>query len=217
MQQSPLELSPRTREAEAALGEVRAEAAGCQACPLWETAIQTVFGDGPATARLVLIAEAPGHHEDLHGVPFVGPAGRLLEQTLAQAGLHREEIYITNVVKHRPWVQQGELKKNRAPKQSEIKACAPWLRQELEIIQPQIIGCLGAPAAKWVLGKDFRLTEQRGQWFTSTWAPHVLATIHPAYVLIQPEQWLEQWRTTLFADFRMLAERLNEVRSAPAA
>jgi DNA polymerase len=217
LRQSALDLSPRTAEKEALMHDTRSEAAGCQACPLWEGAKQTVFGDGPATARLVLIAEAPGHHEDLHGVPFVGPAGRLLEETLAQAGLRREEIYITNVVKHRPWIQSGDLKKNRAPKISEIKACAPWLTKELEIIRPQIIGCLGAPSARWILGRDFKLTQQRGQWFDSQWAPNVLATIHPAYVLIQPDDWLRHWREILFADFRMLAERYRELQAAPAA
>jgi DNA polymerase len=207
----------RAAEAERALGEARAEAAGCRNCPLWETATQTVFGVGPATARLVFIAEAPGHHEDLTGIPFMGPAGRMLDEALTQAGIPRDEIYITNVVKHRPWVQAGDLKKNRAPKQSEINACRPWLARELEIIRPPIIACLGAPAARWILGKDFKLTQQRGQWFNSEYAPHVLATIHPAYVLIQPEEYMRGWRDTLFADFRLLGEQYRALSSVSAA
>jgi len=192
-----------------ALDAARRDAAGCQACPLWETATQTVFGDGAADARLMLIAEAPGEHEDQLGVPFVGPAGLLLDRALAVAGIERGEVYITNVVKHRPWILQNGRRKNRAPRASEIKACRPWLQRELEIVSPEIILCMGAPAAHQILGKEFRLTEQRGQWLTSAAAPHVLATIHPAYVLIQPEETHAFWRDALFADFTKVGERLR--------
>jgi uracil-DNA glycosylase len=212
------------------LDELRQEAATCRACPLWETGTQTVFGAGPAGARLMLIGEAPGYYEDRQGTPFVGPAGRLLDEALAQAGLQREAIYVTNVVKHRPWtpgqrdsaaldddapirvVRRGRVGsrqgKNRAPKQSEINACRPWLERELELVKPQVVGCLGALAAKWVLGKDFKLTQQRGTWLSSPAAPHVLATVHPAFVLIQPEESVGRWRETFFADLRALTERL---------
>jgi len=193
-----------------ALASARTEARACRACPLWETALQTVFGSGPANARLVLIGEAPGEHEDALGIPFVGPAGRLLDDALYQAGIPRDHVYITNVVKHRPWIPAGIRKKNRPPKQSEINACRPWFASELEIIQPTIIGCLGAPAAKWILGKDFRLTQQRGQWFASAAAPFVLATIHPAFVLIQPEESFRFWREALLADFELIGERWRE-------
>jgi DNA polymerase len=195
-------------EREQSLEAVRREAAGCQACPLWAIGTQTVFGHGPATAQVMLVGEAPGAQEDKRGVPFVGPAGRLLDEALEQAGIARELVYVTNVVKHRPWVQAGSRQKNRAPKQSEINACRPWLRHELSIVRPRVIGCLGALAAKAILGPQFRLTEQRGQWFAAEAAPHVLATVHPAYVLIQPEPSFGRWRETFFEDVRRLAERL---------
>src|SRR4051812_17711783 len=121
------------------LPEVVARARHCRACPLWEIGTQTVFGAGPTTAKLVLIGEAPGENEDREGIPFVGAAGRLLDRALAEVGLDRAELYVTNVVKHRPWVQQGARKKNRAPKTSEIKACRPWLDAELDLLQPRIV------------------------------------------------------------------------------
>ncbi|MEA2642190.1 MAG: uracil-DNA glycosylase [Chloroflexota bacterium] len=196
---------------EEALDAVREAARECRACPLFEIGWQTVFGAGPADARLMLIGEAPGEHEDAQGIPFVGPAGRLLDEALTRAGIDRGDVYITNVVKHRPWIPVGKRKKNRPPKQSEINACRPWLDEELEIVEPALIGCLGAPAAKQILGKDFKLMQQRGQWFTADAAPHVLATIHPAFVLIQPEESFDRWREVLFADFRIIAERLRSL------
>lgn len=207
---------PDAAEREAALQRVRAAAAACRACPLWETATQTVFGVGPATATLMLVGEAPGATEDLQGVPFVGPAGRLLDEALAQAGIPRTDVYITNIVKHRPWVRVDGHARNRPPRQSEIKACRPWLEQELAIIRPEIIVCLGAPAAREILGKDFRLTQQRGQWMVSAAAPNVLATVHPAYVLIQPEETGARWREILFADLRVVGERYRAA-NAPRA
>jgi DNA polymerase len=200
-------------EKERALDEVRRQAAGWRGCPLAETATRLVFGSGPATARVMLIGEAPGYYEDQEGIPFVGPAGRLLNQALAQAGLRREQVYVTNVEKFRPWVPDGKTGKNRAPKQSEINACRPWLEREIEIIRPPIIVCLGAPAARWVLGKDFKLTQQRGQWLASAYAPHVLATIHPAFVLIQPAESRRRWEQVLFEDFRAVAQKLQELEA----
>jgi uracil-DNA glycosylase len=199
------------------LAQVAERARHCQACPLWEIGTQTVFGAGPPDARLMMIAEAPGEHEDRQGVPFVGPAGRLLDRALDEVGLDRSEIYLSNVVKHRPWIQQGNRRKNRAPKTSEIKACRPWLHAELALIQPQIVVCVGAPAAKEILGKDFKLTQQRGEWFSTPTIPNVLATIHPAYVLIQPPETIDALRATLFADFARVAERYRELRAGAAA
>jgi DNA polymerase len=155
----------------------------------------------------MFIGEAPGQTEDERGVPFVGRAGALFDEALAAAGIPRDAVYVTNTVKHRPWLQVGRRQKNRPPKQSEINACRQWLTQELAIVQPRIIGCLGALAAKWVLGKDFRLTEQRGQWLSAEAAPHVLATVHPSYVLIQPAESYERWRESFFADVRRIGER----------
>jgi len=193
------------------LAQLAVRARGCRACPLWEGATQTVFGAGPPDARLVLVGEAPGEHEDRLGLPFVGPAGRLLDQLLAEVGLDRATLYITNVVKHRPWVQQGAQRKNRTPRASEIAACRPWLEAELTLLRPQIAVCLGAVAARALLGKQFRLTEQRGQWFATPAIPHVLATLHPAYVLIQPPETLAAMRAVLAADLAQVAARYREL------
>jgi DNA polymerase len=194
-----------------ALERVRDDAAGCRACPLWEIGHQTVFGTGPVTAELMFIGEAPGAQEDKHGVPLVGPAGRLFDQGLAAAGIPRAQVYLTNVVKHRPSIPAGQRRKNRAPKQSEINACRPWLQHELALVRPRIICCLGAVAAKEILGKAFRLTEQRGQWLSAAAAPHVFATIHPSYVLIQPEGSAGRWREIFFADLARVGERLRSL------
>ena len=193
--------------AEEQLAAVREAAKSCQACPLWEIGTQTVFGVGPPDARLMFIGEAPGAQEDRQGVPFVGPAGRLFDEALEQAGLARSEVYVTNLVKHRPWVAQNGRQKNRPPKQSEIKACRPWLDQELAIVRPSIITCLGAHAARAILGKDFKITQQRGQWLPGPAGAAVLPTIHPSYVLIQPAESYETLRQTLVNDLRQVADR----------
>jgi uracil-DNA glycosylase len=196
------------------LADVAARARNRRACPLWEIGTQTVFGAGPPTARLMLIGEAPGESEDREGVPFVGAAGRMLDRALAAAGLDRAELYLSNVVKHRPWVQQGARQKNRAPKTSEIRACRPWLDAELTLLRPDIVVCLGAPAAHAILGKDFKLTQQRGEWYSTPTIPHVLATLHPSYVLIQPSESRDAIRDVLFGDLARVAERY---RALPAA
>ena len=213
MTETVVDATPGLRPGES-LADVAARAQHCRACPLWEIGKQTVFGAGPATTRLMMIGEGPGEYEDRDGVPFVGPAGRLLDRALAAIGLDRSDVYITNVVKHRPWVPAGTRKKNRAPKTSEIKACRPWLAAELELIRPQIVVCLGAPAAKEILGKEFRLTQQRGEWFSTPTIPHVLATLHPAYVLIQPPETMEAMRDLVFADLARVAERYRELAAA---
>jgi DNA polymerase len=160
----------------------------------------------------MFVGEAPGQHEDRSGVPFVGPAGQLFDRVLDAAGIDRDTVYVTNAVKHRPWVTSPSgRKKNRAPKASEINACAPWLDAELEIIQPEIVCCLGAVAAKRLLGKDFRLTEQRGQWLESLIAPHVIATMHPSFILIQPAESRERWLETLTNDLREVRKRLDDL------
>jgi DNA polymerase len=197
---------------EEALARLRQDAQGWRGCPLWERATHLVLGDGPATAAVMFIGEAPGFQEDKQGIPFVGPAGRLLNEALAQAGIERDAVYVTNVEKFRPWTAAANGRgpgKNRPPKQSEINACRPWLEREIAIVQPRIICCLGAVAAKWVLGKDFKLTQQRGEWLTSPYAPEVLATLHPAYVLIQPDESRPAIEGTLFADLRRVGERLQ--------
>jgi uracil-DNA glycosylase len=198
-------------ERQQALDRVRDDATRCRACPLWEIGRQTVFGTGPVTARLLFIGEAPGAQEDKHGVPLVGPAGRLFDEGLAAAGIPRELVYLTNAVKHRPSVPAGQRRKNRPPKQSEINACRPWLQQELALVRPRVICCLGAVAARCILGRAFRLTEQRGQWLSAEAAPHVLATVHPSYVLIQPEGRAAPWREIFFGDLARVGERFRSL------
>jgi DNA polymerase len=191
------------------LAAVARDARDCKACPLWEIGTQTVFGEGAVPARLMVIGEAPGRQEDLHGRPFVGPAGQLLDEALQQAGLDRQSIYISNVVKHRPWFQEGRRQKNRPPKASEIKACRPWLDAELRLVQPRLIVCLGAHAARAILGGTFRLTQQRGEWLDASNGVSALATVHPSYVLIQPEPSREPLEAAFFADFQTVARRLE--------
>ena len=196
----------------ATLEAVRAEARGCQRCPLWEIGTQTVFGAGPAEARLLFLGEAPGATEDAEGIPFVGSAGRLFDEALERAGLERERVYVTNTVKHRPWVQMGPRQKNRPPKKSEINPCRVWLDREMEIVRPAIVACLGAVAAKAMLGRDFKLTQQRGEWQQTSDGAAVLATVHPSFVLIQPADSRDRWREAFFADIAAVAERHRSLR-----
>jgi uracil-DNA glycosylase len=170
------------------LSALREAAAGCRGCPLWARGTQTVFGDGPRGARVVLVGEQPGNDEDLAGKPFVGPAGRVLDQALEAAGIARRDVYVTNVVKHFKWVPKGPRRIHAKPNQMEISACLPWLEAELDIIKPVVLVCLGATAAQALLGPKFRVTKQRGQWVPARWAPHVTATVHPSAILRAPDE-----------------------------
>jgi uracil-DNA glycosylase len=167
------------------LRELREEAAGCRACPLWRTGTRTVFGEGTARARVLLVGEQPGDQEDREGRPFVGPAGRLLDEALERAGIDRSAAYVTNAVKHFKWEARGKRRIHAKPSWSEIAACRPWLESELAVVKPAVLVCLGATAAQSLLGKQFRVTKQRGTWVESDLAPHVTATIHPSAVLRQ--------------------------------
>src|SRR5204862_4096390 len=158
-------------------------ARGCQACPLWKTGTQTVFGDGSRTAKVVFIGEQPGNDEDLAGKPFVGPAGKLLDKALVEAGIDRDEVYVTNVVKHFKWEPKGKRRIHKKPNAREILACRPWLDAELAVLQPEVLVCLGATAAQALLGRDFRVSQQRGEFVESPLAEHVLATVHPSSIL----------------------------------
>lgn len=194
------------------IDEVRAESKECTRCPLFEIGTQTVFGAGPADADLMFIGEAPGAQEDRTGTPFVGPAGKLFDEAMAEAGIDRSTVYVTNAVKHRPWIRSDSgRQKNRAPKQSEITACAIWLDREIEIIRPAIVCCLGAVAAKRMLGKSFRLMDQRGQWFTVEDGLEVLATVHPSFVMIQRQDARERWMTTFIDDLRQVQRRYHSM------
>ena len=171
------------------LAAVRRAARDCKACDLWKNATQTVFGEGPPRAKLFLVGEQPGDQEDLAGHPFVGPAGRILNEALQRAGIDRAEVYVTNVVKHFKWApaQRGKRRIYKKPRSSEIQACRPWLDAELEIVKPEILVCLGATAAQSILGSEISVTRQRGQPVASPLAPKVVATVHPSSILRAPD------------------------------
>jgi DNA polymerase len=165
------------------LTAVREAAAHCTACPLYAHATQTVFGEGPRHARLMLVGETPGDKEDLQGRPFVGPAGALLDRCLAEVGIEREAAYVTNVVKHFKWTPRGKRRIHGKPNAREIRACLPWLETELDLVKPEIVICLGATAGQALIGPDFRVSRQRGAFIPSPLAAHVLATVHPSSLL----------------------------------
>jgi DNA polymerase len=167
------------------LPRLREAAAGCRACPLWETGTQTVFGEGSAGAAVMLVGEQPGDQEDRQGRPFVGPAGRLLDEALVEAGIDRGATYVTNAVKHFKWEPRGKRRIHAKPAWSELTACRPWLEAELAVVKPRVLVCLGATAAQSLLGKQFRVTKQRGEWIDSDLAELVTATIHPSAILRQ--------------------------------
>jgi uracil-DNA glycosylase len=165
------------------LNQLRKIAAGCKACHLWKLGTQTVFGEGPTKARLLLVGEQPGNDEDLAGKPFVGPAGRLLDKALESAGIDRSEVYVTNVVKHFKWEPRGKRRIHAKPDSTEIGACRAWLDAEIARVKPYAVVCLGATAAQALLGKQFRVTKQRGEFLDSELAEIVTATIHPSAIL----------------------------------
>ena len=167
--------------------KLREAAAECKACPLWKTGTQTVFGEGERTAKVMFVGEQPGNDEDLQGKPFVGPAGKLLDQALEEAGINRDEVYVTNMVKHFKWEPKGKRRIHKKPNAREIAACRPWLEAELEVVKPEVLVCLGATAAQGLLGHDFRVSQQRGELIESELAPHVMATVHPSSILRAPD------------------------------
>jgi DNA polymerase len=191
------------------LAKLRAAAAHCTACDLYRRATQTVFGEGPVPARLMLVGEQPGNEEDLAGRPFVGPAGRLLDEALAQAGIDRSQVYVTNVVKHFKWEPRGKRRIHAKPSAGEIAACLPWLEAELALVQPRVVVCLGATAAQALLGRQFRVSRQRGAFLTSPLAPRVLATVHPSSLLRAPDDETRRRETQRFVeDLRTVAAAL---------
>ncbi len=165
----------------------REAAADCRACDLWERGTQTVFGEGARRAEIVIVGEQPGNEEDLSGHPFVGPAGRLLDDALVEAGIDRAQTYVTNVVKHFKWEPRGKRRIHKKPNASEIKACRPWLEAEISLVKPKVVVCLGATAAQALLGPQFKVTRQRGQFIESTLAPYIMATVHPSSILRAPD------------------------------
>ena len=199
-----------------ALPEVQAAAAGCRACELWERATQTVFGEGPAPADVMLIGEQPGHEEDLAGRPFVGPAGRLLDQALEAAGLDRTRVYVTNVVKHFNWEPRGKWRIHKKPTASHLSACRPWLLAELAAVRPRALVCLGATAAHALLGRNIRITESHGRPIPSSLAEYVVATLHPSAVLRAPDDTArEVARRRLTEDLATVARFMEKEAERP--
>jgi len=178
----------------------REAAADCQACDLWERGTQTVFGEGSRRAEVLFVGEQPGNEEDLTGQPFVGPAGRLLDEALAEAGIDRTQTYVTNVVKHFKWEPRGKRRIHKKPNAREITACRPWLEAEIGLVKPKVIVCLGATAAQALLGAQFRVSKQRGQFIKSTLAPYIMATVHPSSILRAPDDKTRHLEKRRFVD-----------------
>jgi len=192
------------------LSGVRAAAADCRACELWEKGTQTVFGEGARKARLMFIGEQPGDQEDRIGRPFVGPAGQLLDRALEAAGIDRQEVYVTNVVKHFNWEPRGKWRIHKKPRPQHIAACRPWLDVELALVKPLAVVCLGATAAQALLGAAFRVTQHRGEFVDSPLAPIVLATVHPSSLLRAPDPATRHSETEKFIDdLRLVARALS--------
>jgi DNA polymerase len=191
------------------LPALRAAASTCQACPLWKLGTQTVFGEGPTKARVMMVGEQPGDREDREGHPFVGPAGGLLDKALVQAGIERTEVYVTNVVKHFKNELRGKRRIHQKPSPAEIDACRPWLDAEIAVVKPDVLVCLGASAAQALLGKQFRVTRDRGKPVPSELAPHVMATVHPSSILRAPDDETRHREMKRFvADLRKVARWL---------
>jgi len=174
------------------LPKLRAAAAGCTACHLYKLGTQTVFGEGSADADVAFVGEQPGDQEDLAGRPFVGPAGRILDEGLAAAGIDRSQVYVTNAVKHFKWEPRGKRRIHQKPNWAEMTACRPWLEAELAVVQPDVLVCLGATAAQSLLGRQFRVTKMRGVPVESDLAPSVVATVHPSSILRAPDEGARQ-------------------------
>jgi len=189
----------------------RDAAADCQGCDLWERGTQTDFGEGARRAEVVFVGEQPGKEEDLSGKPFVGPAGRLLDDALVEASIDRSHTYVTNVVKHFKWEPRGKRRLHKKPNASEIKACRPWLEAEISLIKPKVIVCLGATAAQALLGPQFRVSKQRGRFIESTLAPYIMATVHPASILRAPDDETRRDEKRKFIDdLKKLAHELSK-------
>ena len=194
---------------EPTLPRLREAAAGCTACPLWETGTQTVFGEGARAAEMMLVGEQPGDREDREGRPFVGPAGQLLDRALEEAEIDRRLAYVTNVVKHFKWAPRGKRRIHAKPNWSEIAACRPWLDAELAVVRPQVLVCLGSTAAQALLGRQFRVTKQRGEPVETALAPSALATIHPSAILRMEDDEREAEFQAFVDDLRVAARLLN--------
>jgi uracil-DNA glycosylase family protein len=192
------------------LARLRAAAAGCTACPLYKTGTQTVFGEGLATSRAIFIGEQPGDSEDKTGRPFVGPAGKLLDRALAEAGIDRNLVYVTNAVKHFKWTPRGKRRLHEKPNAREIAACRPWLEAELAVLKPEVLVCLGATAAQALLGRTFKVTQMRGEILRHELAESIMATVHPSSILRAPDEEARHREMELFVrDLKHIAPLLS--------
>ena len=193
----------------ASLEELTKAAKDCKACDLWKRGTQTVFGEGSSHAKVMLVGEQPGNQEDLEGKPFVGPAGKLLDAALVEAGIDRAKVYVTNAVKHFKWEPRGKRRIHKKPNAAEVAACRPWLDGEIAALQPKVIVCLGATAAQALLGRDFRVTQHRGEFLKSPLAPYLMATIHPSSILRAPDEETRQEEMRRFIqDLKKIAKIL---------
>lgn len=192
----------------ATLAALRAAARACTACPLFANATQTVFGEGPADARLMLVGETPGDQEDRTGRPFVGPAGKLLDRCLEMAGLARDMAYVSNAVKHFKWTPRGKRRLHAKPNSREIRACKPWIEAEIAALRPQVLVLMGATAAQALLGPQFRVSRERGRFVPSALAPYVLATVHPSALLRADDERRDAEIQRFVADLKKVAEAL---------
>jgi DNA polymerase len=199
------------------LDQLRASAAGCRGCHLYEHATQTVFGEGPARATVMLVGEQPGDKEDLEGAPFVGPAGRLLDKALVEAGVDRAAVFVTNVVKHFKWRPAGKRRLHQKPNAAETKACWPWLEAEVAAVRPEVVVCLGATAAQAVLGRQFKVTQQRGELIDSPHGWHVVATVHPSSILRADDERRATEYRAFVADLGVVAQRVTGAGRRQAA
>jgi uracil-DNA glycosylase family protein len=214
-QTSAADFLPQSPAARSNLDSLRKAAAHCEGCPLFRHATQTVFGEGKTRARMILIGEQPGDREDIEGRPFVGPAGMLLDRCLEEAGIDRDEVYVTNAVKHFKWEPRGKRRIHKKPTLREIAACRPWFDAELEAVKPELVVCLGATAAQALLGSAFRVTQNRSKMLTRPKLPPVLATVHPSSILRAPDDDSRHEAHALFvADLRKAAAFLRRNRRA---
>ncbi|MFN2390266.1 MAG: UdgX family uracil-DNA binding protein [Actinomycetota bacterium] len=195
---------------DADLDRLREIAGACTACDLYKSGTQTVFGEGPGHAEVMLVGEQPGDREDLAGKPFVGPAGKLLDEALGEAGIDRSRVYITNVVKHFKWVPRGKRRIHKKPNAAEITACKPWLEAEIARVRPRVVVCLGATAAQALLGRDFRVTQHRGELVETDMEPLVTATVHPSSIIRDPETRAAEL-PKLVADLAAVARQLERI------
>jgi uracil-DNA glycosylase family protein len=202
MKRSPKQSSAPLVPRKSTIKGLREQASACKACDLWKAATQTVFGEGRPKATIMFVGEQPGDQEDRIGKPFVGPAGKLLDEALAEAGIDRTQVYVTNVVKHFKWKpsDRGKRRIHEKPRSSEIQACRPWLAAELAVVKPQILVCLGATAAQSLLGREFSVTRQHGKLVKSDLAPLTIATVHPSSILRAPDAESRRLQMRAFVD-----------------